>query len=211
MNRLTRTPSDRASATSGARREASCGNAQPWSDVAWPASSGTKVHWCGRTARTNGIRLWNGLPSMLNSARGHCVISAASSCTSAARMWRSSGRGWTVMPCAPASSAMVAARVTLGMPSVRVLRSSATLLRLTDSAVVPRCGSRPVVSRGFIEGAVIARDSARRASPGECAASACPDDSEAAHAASSSARAGPGRTPAAAPACCRATARPAGR
>src|SRR5690606_31835855 len=51
-------------------------------------------------------------------------------------MWRPSGRGCTVMPCAPASMQMRAQRVTLGMPIVRVLRSSATLLRLTLSRVM---------------------------------------------------------------------------
>src|SRR5580765_6793222 len=65
-------------------------------------------------------------------------------------MWRSSGRGCTVMPFAPASSANVAARSTLGMPSSRVLRSSATLLTLTESAVVPRWASEPVARSGFM-------------------------------------------------------------
>src|SRR5580765_983346 len=54
------------------------------------------------------------------------------------------------MPCAPASSASVAARSTLGIPSSRVLRSSATLLTLTDSAVL-RCAGMPVVRSGFME------------------------------------------------------------
>ena len=39
------------------------------------------------------------------------------------------------MPAAPASKHKVAARVTLGMPKWRVLRTKATLLRLTDKAV----------------------------------------------------------------------------
>src|SRR5574340_481553 len=51
-------------------------------------------------------------------------------------MCRPSGRGCTVMPCAPASRTMAAARITLGMPSVRELRSKATLLRLTLSLVM---------------------------------------------------------------------------
>jgi hypothetical protein len=45
------------------------------------------------------------------------------------------GPGCTVMPCAPACRHSSAARVTLGMPRWRVLRTSATLLTLTDSAV----------------------------------------------------------------------------
>src|SRR5688572_30592878 len=39
------------------------------------------------------------------------------------------------MPCAPASSAVRAARTTLGMPSSRVLRSVAILFRFTLSFV----------------------------------------------------------------------------
>ncbi len=50
-------------------------------------------------------------------------ISAVMSCTSWARMWRSSGRGCTVMPSAPACRHSVAAFTTLGMPRWRVLRS----------------------------------------------------------------------------------------
>src|SRR5512144_1485523 len=44
------------------------------------------------------------------------------------------------MPSAPASSASTAARVTLGMPIGRVLRTRATLFRLTLNAVMSmRC------------------------------------------------------------------------
>src|SRR5438128_1302736 len=42
-----------------------------------------------------------------------------------------------VMPSAPAPSARAAARTTLGMSSARLLRSRATLLMLTESAVLP--------------------------------------------------------------------------
>ena len=73
---------------------------------------------------------------MLNSRSGQACISTARSRTSSARIWRSSGRGCTVMPLAPACRHKVAARVTLGMPRWRVLRTSATLLRLTESDVV---------------------------------------------------------------------------
>ena len=101
-------------------------------------------------AGANGIRLWNGLPSMLNSTCGHCASSACSSATSCARMWRSSGRGCTVTPCAPASSTSVAARVTLGTPRWRVLRSSATLFRFTDSAVRWARGDCSGATSGFM-------------------------------------------------------------
>src|SRR6516164_3769495 len=51
-------------------------------------------------------------------------------------MWRWSGRGWTVMPWAPASRHSRAALTTLGRPWVRVLRRVATLLTLTLSRVI---------------------------------------------------------------------------
>src|SRR5512133_2787841 len=55
--------------------------------------------------------------------------------TSSARIWRWSGRGWTVMPCAPASRAIVERRSRLGIPIVRVFRSVAILFTFTDSRV----------------------------------------------------------------------------
>src|SRR5712691_330442 len=73
---------------------------------------------------------------MLNSVPGRSRRIAASSRTSFARTCRPSGRGCTVTPCAPASSTRCAARSTLGIPIVRVLRSSATLLRLALSSVI---------------------------------------------------------------------------
>src|ERR1041384_4549212 len=51
-------------------------------------------------------------------------------------MWRASGRGCTVIPWAPASIAIRAHPVTLGIPSARELRSSAILLRFTLSRVM---------------------------------------------------------------------------
>src|SRR5256885_3450336 len=73
---------------------------------------------------------------MLNSVLGRSRSMAASSRTSCARTWLPSGRGWTVIPSAPAPSAMRAAWTTLGMPMLRVLRSSATLLRFTLRTVM---------------------------------------------------------------------------
>src|SRR6267378_4191906 len=73
---------------------------------------------------------------MLNSVPGRSSSTAASSRTSCPRTWRPSGRGWTVIPWAPALSAMRAAWTTLGMPMLRVLRSSATLLRFTLKRVI---------------------------------------------------------------------------
>src|SRR5690349_1188433 len=131
MNRLTRTPRPLSSATTGFRRTASRPRSQPWSEVKAPVSSGTRVHCAGRASRANSIKPWKGLPSMLNSAPGYSRTTLARSRTSFARTCRPSGRGWTVIPLAPASSAMRAARTTLGIPIVRVLRSKAILLRLT--------------------------------------------------------------------------------
>src|SRR5688572_22329762 len=51
-------------------------------------------------------------------------------------MWRWSGRGCTVMPCAPAATHNSAARNTLGIPTVREFRSRAILLTLTLSRVI---------------------------------------------------------------------------
>src|SRR5712691_5702074 len=73
---------------------------------------------------------------MLNSVPGRSRSTAASSRTSCARTCRPSGRGWTVIPRAPASSAMRAAWTTLGTPRVRVLRSNATLLRFALKRVM---------------------------------------------------------------------------
>src|SRR5262245_37110277 len=57
-------------------------------------------------------------------------------------MWRWSGRGWTVMPWAPASRASRAAPTTLGMLLLRVFRSVATLLTLTLRRVIGPSPSR---------------------------------------------------------------------
>ncbi len=55
MKRLTRTPRLFACAIIGARASASAGRFHPWSDVKAPVSSGTKVHWWGRTCATYSI------------------------------------------------------------------------------------------------------------------------------------------------------------
>src|SRR5207342_2140530 len=59
-------------------------------------------------------------------------------CTSSARMWRASGRGCTVMPCAPASRQARAARTTSGSLPPRELRRTAILLTLTLRTVIAR-------------------------------------------------------------------------
>src|SRR6478672_8804839 len=56
--------------------------------------------------------------------------------TSSARTWRASGRGCTVMPCAPASRQVRAARTMSGAWPPRELRSTAILLTLTLSTVI---------------------------------------------------------------------------
>jgi hypothetical protein len=52
------------------------------------------------------------------------------------------------MPEAPACKQSFAARVTLGMPKWRVLRTKATLFKLTDSAVKEVC----MANRQLLEG-----------------------------------------------------------
>src|SRR6186997_2468681 len=72
---------------------------------------------------------------MLNSAlrfARHGASTAAISRTSLARTWRSSARGCTVIPGAPASRHVVTASVTLGTFPPRELRRVAILLTLTD-------------------------------------------------------------------------------
>jgi hypothetical protein len=51
-------------------------------------------------------------------------------------MWRSSGLGWTVTPCAPARITVFADSITLGIPISRWFRSSAILFRLTLNFVI---------------------------------------------------------------------------
>ena len=67
---------------------------------------------------------------MLNSACGQSLATPQAQYVWA-RMWRSSGRGCTVMPCTGLQAGW-AARVTLGMPGGACLRTRATLLTLTD-------------------------------------------------------------------------------
>src|SRR5688572_21421022 len=65
-------------------------------------------------------------------------VTGASASTSSARTWRWSGRGCTVMPCAPAASTARAAATGEGRAPPRELRSTAILLTLTESFVIAR-------------------------------------------------------------------------
>src|SRR6187401_1000798 len=83
------------------------------------------------------IRSGRGSPSILNSGcvpvrRRHSASCAAIARTSAGRICRSSARGCTVIPGAPASRHVVTASVTLGTFPPRELRRVAILLTLTD-------------------------------------------------------------------------------
>src|SRR5687768_11058177 len=73
---------------------------------------------------------------MLYSAPGCASMRAATWSTSSGRICRRSGRGCTVIPWAPASRQIRAARTRSGIPLVRVLRRVATLLTLTESRVM---------------------------------------------------------------------------
>src|SRR5690606_16615568 len=90
------------------------------------------------------------------------------------RVWRWSGLGWTVSPCAPAASAMRPSPVTLGHGRSRRLRSIAMALRLTESlaGMVRTSAFRDRLYTGF--GHAMQRISA---DPAESAAS--PDDGQA--------------------------------
>ena len=155
MNRLTRTPSACASSISGRSRSPSAARSQPWSEVNWPSPSGTNVHCCGRVLAHETHQVLEGVAfDVVLGLRPVAASARRARARRAARMWRSSGRGCTVMPSAPASRHSVAARRTLGMPRCRVLRSSATLLTLTDSAVARLARRRWAVAiSGFMRSA----------------------------------------------------------
>ena len=69
---------------------------------------------------------------MLNSV----FISGFKAYTSLYRIWRSSGLGWTVMPCAPKASQSNATFNTFGTLPPRALRMVATLLMFTLKFVI---------------------------------------------------------------------------
>src|SRR6478736_2225891 len=76
---------------------------------------------------------------MLNSTRASSIALIAM--TSPGRMWRWSGRGCTVMPCAPAAMHACAAAQISGWSPPRELRSTAILLTFTLSKVMTRRSS----------------------------------------------------------------------
>ena len=105
---------------------------QPADDVRASGASGTNVTCVGRTLSTRSTNSGVGFPSILNSERS----SGRRRYTSSRRMWRSSGRGWTVMPSAPKRSMSSAASVTHGRFSPRALRKVAILFMLTLKFVI---------------------------------------------------------------------------
>src|SRR5690606_2326225 len=80
--------------------------------------------------------------------------SRAIASTSSVRAWRPSGRGCRVIPAAPASRQVLAARTRSGSPPPRELRSSATLLRLTLSRVMATADGTEGAASGPGRGAV---------------------------------------------------------
>src|SRR5689334_3290992 len=127
-------PPERRRAMTSVRNERWAAMSKPWSEVAWRTSSGTVLTRSGLTLSTSSMKRASGLPSMLNSAPGNWRTRLASTGTSARRMWRSSGRGWTVMPWAPASRAMRASSSREGQGRLRRLRKSAMALTFTERA-----------------------------------------------------------------------------
>ena len=105
---------------------------QPWLEVNWLGSSGTNVTCVGRISVTSARNSSVGLPSTFSSV----VTIDFSWYTSSLRICRSSGRGCTVMPCAPNNSQSTAKRCTSGRLPPRALRSVATLLIFTLSFVM---------------------------------------------------------------------------
>ena len=184
MNRLTRTPSDRGLGDQRPQALAVRGQAPAVVGlVNWPTLSGTKVHWCGlqrahevhQVVERVALDVELGLRPSLHQ-RGELVhVVRADVALVGPRVHGDAVR-------AGLEDAASAARVTLGMPRWRVLRSSATLLTLTDSAVRPHARWASGATSGFIGsgGSALRAASARRPSPGACAAAgASRDDSEA--------------------------------
>jgi len=132
-NKITRHPYCFAVATAAfTARNSPAWSFQPSPEVRTSGPSGTRVHCSGLTLRTMSKKRSSGLPSIFSSNWGrHGCISSANSNTSVRRICRSSGRGWTVMPSAPASCASAANRNTLGTAVRREFRRRATLFRLT--------------------------------------------------------------------------------
>ena len=105
---------------------------QPLSEVSCVGASGTKVAWWGLFFRTNSMKRPSGLPSILNSV----FTISFSRGMSAYRICRSSGRGWTVTPCAPKVSQSFASWMRLGRLPPRELRMRAILLMFTLNLVI---------------------------------------------------------------------------
>ena len=106
-----------------------------------PVTTGTSVHWVGFVRRTISMRSGLGSPSMLYSTMGDfwVLISMsrlAMSWTSSGVMWRSSSRGCTVMPCAPAATQVSTAVSTSGISPPREFRSVAILFTLTLREII---------------------------------------------------------------------------
>ncbi|CUW89234.1 conserved hypothetical protein [Agrobacterium genomosp. 2 str. CFBP 5494] len=93
-----------------------------------------------------------GYPSMLNSAEGNLSsISARRAGRSEKRIWRWSGRGCTVSPLAPASSAICPKCATSGHGRSRRLRNMAIAFRLTESFAGMASGSGSELTSCFTQ------------------------------------------------------------
>ncbi len=113
----------------------------PEFEVIVSGASGTRVTCAGFTLLTSEIKSGAGYPSMLNSVE----MAGASSRTSARLIWRSSGRGCTVIPSAPKDSMSRAVASTFGLSSPRAFRRVAILLILTLSRVIVNVRSSFIV------------------------------------------------------------------
>ncbi len=133
MNNEVRIPSPLNRATTSLRNVCCVRASQPALLVSTPGGSGTKVTWPGLTSNTRAMNSVSGYPSMLNSV----VSTLANPRTSDRRIWRSSGLGCTVIPCAPNRSISKAILTTSGLFAPRALRKVASLLIFTLSRVMP--------------------------------------------------------------------------
>ena len=141
LNRLTRIPASFNSLMIGFSRSPSLRISQTVWLVISPATTGTSVHCVGFVCSTLSMRSGLGSPSILYSIVGvfWLLISfnrSAMSVTSLGVMWRSSSRGCTVIPCAPAATHVSTAVSTSGTSPPREFLNVAILFIFTLKAVI---------------------------------------------------------------------------
>ena len=111
-------PAARSAATASLTAARFATTSRPPCVVSSCGCSGTSVTWSGRMRAAIPVISAVAAISMLSLVDTTC----RSSSTSRSLMWRRSPRRWTVMPCAPASSARMAAATGSGSRALRASR-----------------------------------------------------------------------------------------